>query len=58
MLMHQVEGALTLALAPIAIFWVPNRIDSAWFLNDGEKEDARKRLMDNKAFFNPDEKFS
>ena len=45
-------------LAPITFFWVPNRVDEAWFLNDEQKEHARIRYEMNKQFYDPDERFS
>lgn len=54
---NQVEGAITLALAPIAYFWIPNRLDQAWFLNSEEKQLAAKRYEINKRHYNEAETF-
>lgn len=54
---HQVEGCITLALAPIAYFWIPNRLDTAWFLSPEQKELAAKRYEINKRHFNEAESF-
>ena len=44
--------------APITYFWLPNRVDEAWFLTEDEKEGARIRYEINKLHYDPDEKFS
>jgi hypothetical protein len=53
----QVEGALTLLLAPICYFWIPNRLDQAWFLNAHQKELAAKRYEINKRHYNDADTF-
>jgi MFS family permease len=55
--LYILEGILTLCLAPIAYFWVPNRLTDAWFLNKHEKELAAKRYLINKRTFDDKEQF-
>lgn len=52
-----VEGAITLGLAPVVFFWVPSRIDRAFFLNEKERTLCRLRYEHNLRFYNPDDKF-
>jgi len=52
-----VEGAISLILAPIAYFWVPNRMDTAWFLNKEQRRQAVVRYEMNKQNYNEDEQF-
>ena len=54
----QVEGVLSFTFAPITFFWLPNRVDEAWFLTEDEKEGARIRYEINKLHYDPDEQFS
>jgi MFS family permease len=56
--LYIVEGAITLAFAPIAYFLVPNRVDQSWFLTARQKDLCHTRLLINRRFYNPDEKFS
>lgn len=51
------EGAITLCLAPLAYFWVPNTLTEAWFLNDDQKQLAAKRYELNKRHFDEKETF-
>lgn len=44
-------------LAPITYFWIPNRIDEAWFLNKEQKRLAAIRYEINKAHYNQKEQF-
>ncbi|KAK0469552.1 major facilitator superfamily domain-containing protein [Desarmillaria tabescens] len=55
--LYIVEGLFTVALAPVAFFWIPNRIDQAWFLNKGEKDMCAVRYETNMTHYDPDEKF-
>lgn len=45
-------------LAPIAFFYIPNRIDEAFFLNSAERRLCTTRYEGNKMHYDPDEKFS
>lgn len=54
----QVEGAISLILCPIALFWVPNDMRKAWFLKPHEKELASIRYEINKRNYSHDEQFS
>jgi hypothetical protein len=54
----QVEGAISLILCPIALFWIPNDMRKAWFLKPHEKELATIRYEINKRNYSHDEKFS
>lgn len=56
--LYVVEGGLSLLLAPVAFFWIPNRIDEAWYLNEEQRKLAGIRYELNKTYFNVDEKFS
>lgn len=56
--LSQVEGILSFILAPIAYFWIPNHVDTAWFLDADEREAATIRYQINKAMYNPEDKFS
>ncbi|KAI9634393.1 major facilitator superfamily domain-containing protein [Dioszegia hungarica] len=56
--LYIVEGCLSLILAPIAYFWVPNRMDKAWFLNAKQREQAMVRYQVNKADYNEEEQFA
>lgn len=49
---------MSFALAPLAYFWIPNHVDTAWFLTEDEKEAAAIRYQMNKAMYDPAEKFS
>lgn len=53
----KVEGIISLILAPITYFWIPNRIDEAWFLNAEQKRLAAVRYEINKAHYNHKEQF-
>lgn len=55
--LYIVEGLFTVALAPVAYFWIPNRIDQAWFLNKDEKDMCAVRYETNMTHYDPDEKF-
>jgi MFS family permease len=57
-LMGQVEGIISVATAPVAFFWIPNRVDRAWFLNAEQKVHASKRMQSNKDHYNPNEEFT
>ena len=39
-----VEGCLTMTLAAIGFFWLPNNAESAWFLNAEERKWAEQRI--------------
>jgi hypothetical protein len=52
-----VEGVISLVLAPLAYFWVPNSMDTAWFLNKEQRRQALVRYEMNKVNYNQDEKF-
>lgn len=54
----QVEGIISVATAPVAFFWIPNRVDHAWFLNAEQETHAAKRMLSNKAHYDPNEAFS
>jgi hypothetical protein len=54
----KVEGVLSLAAAPVAYFYIPNDMSTAWFLSAEQKEHAAIRYERNKDFYNPDEKFT
>jgi MFS family permease len=54
----KVEGAISLILAPIALFWIPNDMRKAWFLKAHERELASIRYEINKRNYNHDEQFS
>jgi MFS family permease len=54
----QVEGIISLVLSPIAYFWIPNRMEQAWFLNETQKEQARTRYQMNIRNYNEEEKFN
>jgi hypothetical protein len=45
-------------LSPIAYFWIPNRMEQAWFLNETQKEQARTRYQMNIRNYNEEEKFN
>jgi hypothetical protein len=36
--MYLIEGIVSLIFAPIAYFWIPNRMDEAWFFSAEEKK--------------------
>ncbi|KAK0480134.1 major facilitator superfamily domain-containing protein [Armillaria novae-zelandiae] len=55
--LYIVEGLFTVILAPVAYFWIPNRIDQAWFLNRDEKDMCAVRYERNMTHYDPDEKF-
>lgn len=55
--LYLVEGIISLAFAPIAYFWIPNRVDQAWFLNSEEKKLASIRYAINKDHYDPSETF-
>ncbi len=55
--LYIVEGLFTVALAPVAYFWIPNRIDQAWFLNRDEKDMCTVRYETNMTHYDPDEEF-
>ncbi|KAF2026112.1 MFS general substrate transporter [Setomelanomma holmii] len=40
-----IEGAMTVIIAAIAFFWLPATPQSAWFLNDAEREVAARRTL-------------
>ncbi|KAK5046616.1 hypothetical protein LTR84_007377 [Exophiala bonariae] len=40
-----IEGAATVIVAAVAYFWLPARPDTAWFLNEAEKNAARARSL-------------
>lgn len=40
-----IEGAATVIVALVAYFWLPARPDSAWFLNEAERNAARARSL-------------
>ncbi|KAK4045991.1 hypothetical protein OIV83_006456 [Microbotryomycetes sp. JL201] len=40
-----VEGALTIALAVFAFFWLPKDMTTAWFLNEQERAWQRERML-------------
>ncbi|KAM0790505.1 hypothetical protein ACM66B_003378 [Microbotryomycetes sp. NB124-2] len=40
-----VEGALTIALAIFAFFWLPKDMTTAWFLNEQERSWQRERML-------------
>ncbi|WVQ73492.1 hypothetical protein IAR50_003064 [Cryptococcus sp. DSM 104548] len=53
-----VEGLLSMILAPIAWYQIPNNVSEARWLNAQEKEVLRIRQERNKAVYNHDEQFS
>lgn len=56
--LYIVEGAVSLAFAPIIYYAMPNTLDTAWFLNKRERELCVIRYEINKQNYDPDEKFS
>ncbi|OCF36238.1 hypothetical protein I316_02111 [Kwoniella heveanensis BCC8398] len=56
--LYVVEGILSLAVAPLTYFYLPNDMSTAWFLNAEQKEHARIRTEMNKAHYDPGEQFS
>ncbi|KAK0435180.1 major facilitator superfamily domain-containing protein [Armillaria borealis] len=55
--LYIVEGLITVCLGPVAYFWIPNRIDQAWFLTKHEKDICTARYENNKTHYDPDEQF-
>lgn len=41
--LYAIEGAITFCMAPLAFFWLPDELTSAWFLNSEERELAGLR---------------
>lgn len=40
-----IEGSLTVVIAVIGFFWLPNRPDTAWFFNSAQKQWAGTRIL-------------
>ena len=55
--LYIVEGVMTLCLAPVAYFWVPNTLTEAWFLSANQKQLVAKRYEINKRHFDDKESF-
>jgi hypothetical protein len=53
-----IEGAITIALAPLMFYVFPKSPTDAWFLSDEEKEIMRIRHMDPYWGYATDEKFT
>lgn len=47
-----------MAIAPLVFFWIPNRVDRAWFLNSQEKALCTARYNSKSMHYSPDEKFA
>ncbi|KAF1990633.1 MFS general substrate transporter [Aulographum hederae CBS 113979] len=56
--MYLVEGLLSLILAPLTFFWLPNSVPQARWLSSDEKELMRIRLERNKGVYDASETFS
>lgn len=51
-----VEGIISVVFAPIAFFWIPNRIDQAWFLTKQQLQLCSIRYESNKMHYNQDDR--
>lgn len=40
-----IEGGMTVIVGTVAFFWLPSYPESAWFLNDQEKQAAKARTL-------------
>jgi MFS family permease len=48
--LYAIEGAITMCLAPVAFFWLPNSLETAWFLTAEERELCHVRAEVNKHY--------